>query len=216
MRILAITTATRRGGAAILSDGQILGRREYEAADGHAERLFGAIDAALEAARVGRREIDALACDVGPGSFTGVRVGVAAIQGAARALRVPVVGVTSLDAMLTAAGAEEAAPLLAVLDAKKSEVFFAWRAPGLDETPSHVRLADAPRLVEIAARIGAKAIGEMASAIPGLDVVRRPDTDLPDAAWIGRCALARPLPSLGAVVEPVYVRAPDAKPTTSL
>lgn len=212
MLTLGVTTSTRRGGVALLSDDVLVALHEYDAPDGHAERLFAAIDACLALAGVDRRAISLFACDVGPGSFTGVRVGVAAIQGAARALGAPVAGVTSLEAMASAARRLGHERVVSVLDAKKSEAFYAVYAPDCVVEPAHVRLADAASLVELERRWGAVSIGELASEIEGLAAVRHPSTDLPGAEHLARVAIGRGPHARGALLEPLYVRAPDAKP----
>lgn len=212
MLTLGVTTSTRRGSVAILEGSKVLARQEYEAADGHAERLFASLDAALAAAGASKRDLGLIACDIGPGSFTGVRVGVAAMQGAARALAVPLVGVTSLDAMAAAARSLGIERALAILDAKKSEVFYALYAPELVLGPAHLALADIASLVAAGAEHSATAIGEYAGTALGSEGVRHASTDLPDAAFIALVALDRPRPPQGGVLEPLYVRAPDAKP----
>jgi tRNA threonylcarbamoyladenosine biosynthesis protein TsaB len=99
--------------------------------------MFAEIDAALAGAD--RTSLDAIACDVGPGSFTGIRVGLAAAKGIALALDIPLVPVTSLEALAAAArigGAE--GPIVAVLDARRGEIFvqrFDGAEPG---EPKHV------------------------------------------------------------------------------
>lgn len=219
VKILALTTSTRRGGAAIVAGERVLGAVSYDDV-AHAERIFGAIDGALLAAGVTRGELGAVACDVGPGSFTGVRVGVATAKGIAFALGVPLVGVVSLDAMIAAAAAEGIAGAAdccaALVDAKKREVFLAVRGPGgaVAVAPMHAPRDEAATLVPP----GAVVLGEIAAelALPG--VVRSPATDLPAAELIGRLAAARlaaatdPFAHDPAAVEPLYVRAPDAKP----
>src|SRR5690606_32392561 len=103
MILLAVSTSSPRGTVAVARDGAILSRVAYDGGTSHAERLFAVIEEALSAAGIGKGELDALACDVGPGSFTGVRVGVATCQGIALGLDRPVVGIGSLEAMAYAA-----------------------------------------------------------------------------------------------------------------
>jgi tRNA threonylcarbamoyladenosine biosynthesis protein TsaB len=232
-RVLAVTTSTRLGGAAVVEGGTLLGTASYPDQPGHAEQLFDAIDRALagevagrEAVRVARAELTGLACDVGPGSFTGVRVGVASLKGVALATGLPLVGVGSLEAMARAAFrhglADEGAVVLAVLDAKKGEVFAAaYDARGREVLEArHAPLSEAPRLLEDVPP-GAVVVGEVAADVPELAarLVRHPATDLPDAAEIGRIGAERlsaiaPADADAALVEPRYVRAPDAKPMT--
>jgi tRNA threonylcarbamoyladenosine biosynthesis protein TsaB len=225
MIILAISTSSARGTVAVLRREGVLARVAYDGGTAHAERLFGAIDEAMREAGAVRGDLRAIACDVGPGSFTGVRVGVCACQGIAVGLGIPAVGVGSLDAM-TAAARAVAGPVaaLAVLDAKKGEVFAAIHAP--DGAPSwgplHLPRGDASSLLAARHAHGAAVVvGEAAAGLEGLGApVRGEALDLPDATHVGRRALVRlaqdPPASLDAAqLEPLYVRAPDARPLAS-
>jgi tRNA threonylcarbamoyladenosine biosynthesis protein TsaB len=221
VNLLALSTSTPRGSAALLRDGAPAAAAVYVDLQGHAERLFEAIDDALARSGIDRASLSALACDVGPGSFTGVRVGVASAKGIALALGLPLVGVVSLAAMAAAAFGEGAASaddvVLAAIDAKKGEVFrAAYRASGevvlAPETrafgPEAFALPTLPRLVVVGG------IAEGMALPPGVRLARGPVLDLPDAAWIGRLAAPRVAspeadPSL---CEPLYVRPPDAVP----
>lgn len=213
--ILGVTTSTRRGSVALLDGDRLLAAETYEAADGHAERLFGAIDRVLAEAGVDKRSLGLIACDIGPGSFTGVRVGVAAMQGAARALRIPVVGVTSLGAMAFAARRLGHDRALCVIDAKKAEIFYALVTPELAIAPSHAPIAELEMLIALRRTHGASVFGEVAEGLAGLEPVRGPLLDLPHAELIARAAASRPIPPVNAVLEPLYVRAPDAKPAST-
>src|SRR5438105_14865016 len=113
MLTLAFDTATDAATAALLDDDELLGERTTRAV-----RLLEDVDALLRQAGAHPRELDRLAVGVGPGSFTGVRLGLAAARGLALALGVPVAGVSTLDAL--SAGAPGAVP---VIDAKRREVF---------------------------------------------------------------------------------------------
>lgn len=221
MRILAVSTSTPRGSAALLRDGAVLAASAYVDLQGHAERLFEAVDAVLAQAGETRASLDGLACDVGPGSFTGVRVGVASLKGIALGLGLPLVGVVSLEAMAAAAFATGAAGpddvVIAAIDAKKSEVFLAaYDARGAVLTPPCARPLGPEAFTAAPAPGGGRivVVGEVAGgvALPeGLRLARGAALDLPDAGWIARIATARlGSSSAGGEVEPLYVRAPDA------
>jgi tRNA threonylcarbamoyladenosine biosynthesis protein TsaB len=233
MKVLALSTSTPRGSAAVLDDRAAIAEATYADLKGHAERLFAAIDVALAEAGLHRTAIEAVACDVGPGSFTGVRVGVASAKGIALALGIPIFGVPSLEAMAARAFAEGAAGaddlVLAAIDAKKSEVFLAVYAleGGALRTVSPPRhCAAVPEALVLSG--GTRRIvvvGEIAATIlaqprpldlgPAPYLARGAALDLPDAVWVGRCAVAGLAAGAGvdpAVLEPLYVRAPDAKP----
>jgi tRNA threonylcarbamoyladenosine biosynthesis protein TsaB len=225
MKILALSTSTPRGSAVILEDGAVLGTGGYVDLQGHAERLFEAIDRALAAAGLDRGALGAIAVDQGPGSFTGVRVGVASAKGIALGLAVPLAGVISLEAMAAAAFGEGAATaddvVVAAIDAKKEEVFVAAYALVDGALRALAPPRCAPRAPEALTIPGETRriviIGEVVASLdpppPGL--ARGPALDLPDAAWVGRLAairLAAGDPGDPALLEPLYVRPPDAKP----
>lgn len=233
MKVLALSTSTHRGSAAVLDGDRVLGVSGYADLGGHAERIFAAVSEALDAAAVRRSEIGLVACDIGPGSFTGVRVGVASAKGLALGLGVSLVGVGSLEAMAEAAFATGAARpqdiVATLLDAKKQEFFLAaYDASGqVFWAPAHVPITEASRIVgtELSrfhqGNVGICLVGEAALLEPSLaaGVVRGLMVDLPDAVAIGRLGWRR-FASAGrdtggfdpAVVEPSYVRPPDAKP----
>jgi tRNA threonylcarbamoyladenosine biosynthesis protein TsaB len=235
MKVLALSTSTHRGSAAVIEGDRVLGVSGYADLGGHAERIFSAVTEALDAAALKRSDIGLVACDIGPGSFTGVRVGVASAKGLALGLNVPLVGVGSLEAMAAAAFATGAAGpqdvVAAVIDAKKQEFFLAaYDASGQTLwTPAHVPLADAPRIVKtelsrlLHGSVGICLVGEAALLEPSLAsvMVRGPAVDLPDAVTIGKLAWQRfaSSPSMEVydpgMLEPSYVRPPDAKPMAS-
>jgi tRNA threonylcarbamoyl adenosine modification protein YeaZ len=111
--ILAFDTATPLATSALVDDGEVLGERTSRA-----QTVLEDVDALLRQAGAHPRDVDALAVGIGPGSFTGVRVGLAVARGLALALDVPGAGVSTLDAL--AAGAPGALP---VIDARRKEVF---------------------------------------------------------------------------------------------
>src|SRR5437763_14445779 len=113
MLILAFDTATEIATSALVADGEVLGERISRAVT-----LLEDVDALLRRGGARADEIDALAVGIGPGSFTGVRVGLATARGLALALDLPVAGVSTLAAL--AAGAPGAGP---VGDARRSEGF---------------------------------------------------------------------------------------------
>lgn len=125
MKVLAVDTATQACSAALDIDGRRLERWRH-CERGHAEHLPGMVDALLSDAGLGPGQLDALVAGVGPGSFAGVRVGVAFVKGLALALDRPVLGISSL-AML-AAGAAREHPAVgfwwAAIDARMGQVYL--------------------------------------------------------------------------------------------
>ena len=128
MLILALDTTTRAGSVAVCDDDRVLATVRGDAGRTHGERLPAEIEQALAAAAVTLRDLALLAVASGPGAFTGLRIGLAAMQGMAMVLGIPVVGVSALDAL-----AWEAWPVrrpgenraFAWMDAQRGEVFAA-------------------------------------------------------------------------------------------
>jgi tRNA threonylcarbamoyladenosine biosynthesis protein TsaB len=223
VKVLALSTSTPRGSVALVRDGEALAAVAYVDLQGHAERIFEALDAVLAEAGVPRSAVEGLACDVGPGSFTGVRVGVASAKGMALGLGLRLAGVVSLEAMAAAAfDAGAAGPgdvVVAAIDAKKSEVFAAaYDARGTVLAAPRARPLGPDAFALKPAPGGGRVVvvGEVAAgvALPdGLHLARGASFDLPDATWIGRLACRRLALAEGAdgadEVEPLYVRPPD-------
>jgi tRNA threonylcarbamoyladenosine biosynthesis protein TsaB len=132
--ILSLDTTTRGGSAAVLRGDTPLAVVEGDASRTHGERLPGELDAALTQAGVALADVALLAVARGPGAFTGLRIGLAAMQGAAMVTGRPVVGVSALDALAAAAFAQMGAAEAAIgvwMDAARGEVFAsAYRASG--------------------------------------------------------------------------------------
>jgi tRNA threonylcarbamoyladenosine biosynthesis protein TsaB len=184
----------------------------YEGPEGHAERLLPAVEQLLAATGVSRSQIDRLAVGVGPGSFTGIRVGVALAQGISLGLGRPVVGVGSLRAMCWGVPAEQAGVRIALLDARKGDVFAAvhgWDGVPLVE-PFVLPSGEARAwLDEQWARFGpGTLVGEAAAALGLPGVLRSDSTDGPSAVSVAR--VGRGLDPESAQPEPAYVREADA------
>src|SRR5512141_3205901 len=113
MLILAFDTATEIATSALVDDGEVLAERRSRA-----QTLLEDVDALLRQGGAHPRDLDGLAVGTGPGSFTGVRIGLAAARGLALSLELPGAGVSTLDAL--ASGAPGAVP---VIDARRREVF---------------------------------------------------------------------------------------------
>jgi tRNA threonylcarbamoyladenosine biosynthesis protein TsaB len=124
MRLLGIDTATEACSVALWSNGHALGRFEVPGRS-HTERLRDMVGAVLAEAGVRPSALDGFVCGVGPGGFSGVRIGVAFVQGLAFALDRPVVPITSLELLALRAIHDNADVALAALDARMGEVYFA-------------------------------------------------------------------------------------------
>jgi tRNA threonylcarbamoyladenosine biosynthesis protein TsaB len=195
MLILAFDTATDVATSALVSDGEVVGERVSRAVT-----LLEDLDALIRQAGARTGDVAALAVGSGPGSFTGVRIGLATARGLALALSVPVAGVSTLDAL--AAGAPGAMP---VIDARRREVFVLQGEPRV-LTPNDLELAPDTVCVGNGA-VRYRALLEAAGAeIP-------PDQDerhVPRARF--HAQLAREFGPAD-TVEPLYLRIPDADRT---
>jgi tRNA threonylcarbamoyladenosine biosynthesis protein TsaB len=217
MRLMVIDTALGLCTAALFAvDGtgvRRLGLRSEPMIKGHSERIAGfARDAAVEAG-VAFADLDRIGVTVGPGSFTGLRVGLAFAQGLAAALDRPLVGISALDAL--AASVEEALTVAALIDARRGQVYARFWTGGAAEGP-----AEALTLEVAAARIatlGSEAVlvgsgaALFAEAAAG-PVLRGLEGPAPEA--LARLAAAAD-PAV-ALARPLYLRAPDATPPTRL
>ena len=128
MLILSVDTTTRAGSVGVLRNGVILSEISGDPEVTHGQRLPGALMRALEAAGAGIEDVELFAVAAGPGSFTGLRVGIATVQGLAMARSRRVVPVSVLDALARAA-ANANGPVAAWMDAQRGEVFSALYAP---------------------------------------------------------------------------------------
>lgn len=129
MRVLALESATLAGGAALLDGDVVIGESRSNIALTHSERLMVAVDRLLQDAGWTVRDLEGLAVSIGPGSFTGLRVGLATIKGLALALSLPVAPVPTLDALASTLPFADA-PVCPLLDARKGEVYlslYRWR-----------------------------------------------------------------------------------------
>lgn len=124
VRVLGIETATWTASVAIIEDGKSLAERTLQESANHGTALFPLVDEALIAANTSLEEIDLIAVSIGPGSFTGLRIGLSMAKGLALACGIPVVGVPTLKALAWAAGPRPHL-LWTILDARKREVYAA-------------------------------------------------------------------------------------------
>jgi tRNA threonylcarbamoyladenosine biosynthesis protein TsaB len=195
MLILAFDTATDVATSALVSDGEVLGERVSRAVT-----LLEDVDALLRQASARTGDIEALAVGIGPGSFTGVRVGLATARGLALALDVPVAGVSTLDAL--AAGAPGALP---VVDARRREVFVLQEGPRV-VAPSDLEFSPGTICVGSGAVRYRQALEATGAEIPA----DQDDRHLPRARF--HAQLARDF-GPAELVEPLYLRIPDADRT---
>jgi N6-L-threonylcarbamoyladenine synthase len=210
MIVLALDTAGVDCAAAVYDSGReaVLGEASDMIGKGHAEHLMGIVDRALEQAGVALSAIERIAVTIGPGSFTGIRVGVAAARGFALSLGVPAVGVTTLAVMaeaqrLTTPGR----PVLAAMDAKRNEIYLqSFDAVGQPRDEARaVSVEDAQAFAaEFNGEITGSATPLLKPAATGDHANRFP---ISIVARLGAAAG----PDSGKP-KPLYLRGPDAKP----
>lgn len=215
MRLLAVETSTLAGGVALLDGDRLRGECVLDVTATHSERLMPAIDRLLADAGWRPESLGGLAVAVGPGSFTGLRIGLAAVKGLALALGLPIAAVPTLDAM-AAALPFAALPVCPVLDARKGEVYaclYRWDGQTMHREWDYLALAPdalAARLAEPVIVLG-----------DGTPLVHSPHVRLapahrrvPSPAAVGslglaRLAAGRSVPAADLV--PIYLRPSEAE-----
>ena len=218
MTILAIDCAASLC-AACVYDGTArheMGRAVRDLGKGHAEHLMAVIAEALEQSGKAYADLSGIAVSIGPGSFTGIRVGVSAARGLALALKVPAIGIDCLEALAAGVALDRgdpARPVMAALPAGDGHAFI-----GIYENfakpvhhPSRVTLEEAARLARTdAVVLSGSAAASIAALVEGEGVSvfdHRATADIAVyAALAARRGLRGPRPS------PLYLREPDAKP----
>ena len=208
MLILALDTAQADCSAAVYdcAPGSIVGRCVETIGKGHAERMMAVIDAALTEAGRKPADIDRIAVNIGPGSFTGVRIGVAAARALALAVKAECVGVSSLSAIaFQHRAARPGSAVMATLDARRGEAFAqAFDADGEPLTQPAAHAYD--ELTDLAQKYGAIPVGTGAIVAGLAEPMPEDRVTIETIALLGASVV--PGPS----VSPIYLRAPDAKP----
>ena len=215
MRVLAVETSTLSGGAALLDGERVVGEYTLDVRVTHSERLMAAIDQLLSDAGWTARELEGIAVTVGPGSFTGLRVGLSTVKGLALALAIPVAAVPTLDAM-AAMLPYAALPVCPVLDARKREVYASlYRWDGLGMRRQWDYLAVTPDELARRLREPVIVVGDGAEAIDSAFARRvEPPRRGPAPAVVGalgRARLARGETVTVADLVPIYLRPSEAE-----
>lgn len=215
MRVLAVETSTLAGGAAIVDDARVVGQYLLDVSVTHSERLLVAIDRLLADAGWEPRDLEGLAVAVGPGSFTGLRVGLSTVKGLALALSLPIAAVPTLDAM-AATLPFAALPVCPVLDARKGEVYaslYRWDGAAMRREWDYLALPPgelARRLVEPVILLG-----DAAPSIEAPYARLAPATHRAPSpacvAVLGQARLKTGETVEPAVVGPIYLRPSEAE-----
>lgn len=203
MLSVGLTSSTAVVGVAVARGDEIVAKRQVVTDRRHAEEITPLLSEALDEAGCSVADIGRVAVDVGPGRFTGLRVGLATARGLALACDVPVVGVTSLEIL---AASQPARPLVAVIDARRNEVFqqlFLPTGPEEATVGSPEELASVVPTDAVVVGDGADRYSEIYGSAVLTGVA-------PDASVLLGLALDR-APQKGRQVEPVYLRDPDVQ-----
>ncbi len=205
MLTLAMDTAAEIGSIALVDDDRTIAQARLQAGSGFAQTLFGELEVLLASQRIRLADIDLYAAASGPGSFTGVRVGLAAIKGLAEVAGKPAFGVSNLTALAEFGSAELRAPLI---DARRGEVFAALLdRDGAEIIPSIVQTFPA-----FLASVGNRTVEYISAGFdPGLPFTSAP---MELAGMVARLAIQRLRAGEAcdpAAIEANYVRRSDAE-----
>ena len=222
MLVLAFDTATPVGSVALVDEERTIVGRYFDIGLQHSQRLFVEIDQVLTVAGITLADVDAVAVSIGPGSFTGLRIGLSAAKGLCLAAGTALVTVPTLEA-LAARLPYARHPVCTMLDARRREVYTAL----YDNSEGEPQLLSAPRALAPALLLeerageatiytgdGVRAYQELISAAGSCALTAPSHCARPEAGAIGRLGLAKlragDLADL-ATSEPDYLREPDAK-----
>jgi len=220
LTVLSIDTSSPRGSVALLCGNEVIGELRIASLETHSSRLLRSIEFLLETAGCNLNDLDLVASGIGPGSFTGIRIGVATALGLAQALSIPFAGVSGMDALANQ-NLFLQGEIAVVMDAQRSQVYYA----GYINNNGKIRSIGRPMLLfpdELESRLKRKSIfliGDGASRYFSrfrVSHANRPRFVVTDpfiAAGIGRLALSRKRTwKSGAALqsEPLYIRPPDA------
>lgn len=218
MRVLAIDTALEACAAAVLDTctAVMTAHELLPMQRGHAEALMPLIKRVMERAGLTFADLDRIAVTTGPGSFTGLRVGIAAARGLGLAAGKPVVGLSTLAAFAAPfIAADDTLPVAAAIDARHSHVYLQVFGPG-GRTIVAPRLCPLREALRAAAGGGPRLTGTAANMLaaawpkgekPPSKVEQR---SAPDIDWVARLGAAAD--EKAAPPKPLYLRAPDAQP----
>lgn len=223
--ILAIETATGCGSVSLtrggIRGGRLLAEATAQPELTHSRRLLGSVDWIMKAAGVHWSDLDGVAVSLGPGSFTGLRIGMAAGKGIVLAAGVPFVGVNTLDALALSCPIIDR-PLWCLLDARKQELYAACYQPGKDGRPRRTSGAEVIRpeqlkeKIQVPALLAGPGVEEYYALFAAMEGVQLVPAALssPVAARIGFLAaekLAAGKTMDPVTAAPVYVRASEAE-----
>jgi len=211
VNVLAFDCSASACSAAVLADGKILAYRFAAMSRGQSEALMPMIQDCLAEAGLNWPQIELIGVTVGPGTFTGLRIGLAAARGIAFAGKIPVAGVTTCETVAQAVPEAErlGRTLLAAIDGKRADLFvqaFDDKLVPLTE-PDAMMAEEAAKLAHGPAIIAGDAGERLAEALPGAALAS--SSGIPDARVVARLALARWQAGTALEPTPLYIRPPD-------
>jgi tRNA threonylcarbamoyladenosine biosynthesis protein TsaB len=215
MRVLAVETSTLAGGVALVDGERLVAEYLLDISVTHSERLLAAIDTVMADAGWTPGDLQGLAVAVGPGSFTGLRVGISTVKGLALALGIPVAAVPTLDA-IAAAVPWASLPVCPLLQARRHEVyaaFYRWNGEGFGRQSEYLALTPdelASRLTEPTLLVGDGADAIQSSYARRLPPPRRVPSPA-CVAILGRARLALGETVSAADLTPFYLRPSEAE-----
>lgn len=223
MRILGIDTSTSCGAVGLIDDERVISEYLLDIPVTHSERLLGAIELVLRDARCAIEDLDGWAISLGPGSFTGLRIGVSTVKGLAFATQKPVAGISTLDVL-----ASQISPtpflICPILDARKGQVYTAFHR--YDERIVLRRLSDYQAVTpeDLTKKVeektifigdGVKTYGDfLRDSLPSLAIFPPASLNVPHGSVVAKLGLE--LLRKGEVLDlsaftPIYVRPSEAE-----
>jgi tRNA threonylcarbamoyladenosine biosynthesis protein TsaB len=217
MRVLALDTALAACSAAVLdtANGGLVASESLLMARGHAEALLPLVERVMKKSGLAFANLERVAVTTGPGSFTGLRVGISAARGFGVATGIAVVGVTTLSAYAAPYLADDQIPVVVAIDARHEHVYLQVFGTG-GRTLIAARLAPLNEAVRAASEAPARIVGSAAKAVASGLAKTAPAPvivdarEAPDIAWVAQIGAA--VTEAQAPPKPQYLRAPDAQP----
>lgn len=216
MRVLAVDTTTERGSVALTEDDSVRGEVRLASSEGHSRHLLPAVDFLLQSLGLRASDVDGFAVTTGPGSFTGLRVGLSTVQGLALGAGKPCLGASALD-VLAVRNAGAAPSIVALVDAYRGEVYGAsYDGEGRMLGRASVERPEAlvARAPEVAAFVGDGAQRHRELILSLRPRALFPARSLFLAGTLGRLAAPRLARGEGvppAELRPLYLREPDIR-----
>ncbi len=213
--VLALDSATDACSAAIWRDGGLVAHAFTRQRHGHAEILLPMIRDIMGQARQDFATLDLIATTVGPGSFTGLRIGLSSARALALAAGKPIIGLTTLEAVAAAQPPFDGA-LLVAIDSRRDDIYVQLFSSALAplSPPAAMRAADIEAILPVGpVAIAGNATDAVLRAAPSRNLQVTGGPELPDAGILARCAAEKyhDLSGSEPPPDPLYLRPPDAK-----